>query len=253
MSADQQINITATPNTDGVITILHGKAKEPELPRKPLKIVGNISAPVEYSHHTIDWDLVNPLMVITPITPTNLAGRITFITDTDNPYADTVVGMLNYTDPLKNLAINTENKCSLKDLIRRLRTVAHYIRGEGFEAVIRRLTSFTSAATVETRSDEIRRGKGGASHFVSIDTDVPATITFCAPWFGVTADLATDIPDLFIDVDVCFDLSGPNASMQFWLDAPWMTDQIFRHADAIMSAVVARRPEGLLCIVGSVE
>lgn len=257
MKEEANVQVNAVPNEDGVLIIRYGQADPPALPLTPLSIIGNISAPIKYAvwtakHHR---SLTSAsLLLVTPPTLGDMCGSITFISDTSDPYADTVVGKLEFTNPLKVLAINTENKVDLKELIRRLRTVSHYIRGEGFEAVVRRLTSFSAKAQVDMKSEEIRRGKGGTSHFVDIDTDIPATITFCAPWFGTSSDAwIDDVAPLTIDVDVCFDLSGAGATMQFWLDAPWMTDQIFRYAEDLMNATVAKKPEYLLHIIGKLN
>jgi hypothetical protein len=257
MKEEANVQINAAPNQDGELIIRYGQAELPALPPTPLSIIGNLSAPIEYA---VKFATTGPLaldfaiLLVTPPTLQDTCGVITFISNTNDPYADTVVGKLEFTNPLKVLAINTENKVDLKELIRRLRTVSHYIRGEGFEAVVRRLTSFTAKAQVDMKSEEIRRGKGGTSHFVDIDTDIPATITFCAPWYGTSSDAwIDDVAPLTIDVDVCFDLSGSGATMQFWLDAPWMTDQLFRYATDLMNATVAKKPEGLLHIIGKLQ
>jgi hypothetical protein len=120
MEKDQKFNINVSTNEKGVITILHGKAKDPDPNPKSLSVKGTLTAPFNYylGRKNILDQMIEKCSLL--VSADNKFIQL-FVDDKSGIARDEITGTLTDNKALLDWDINTTERYSVRELVNFIR------------------------------------------------------------------------------------------------------------------------------------
>jgi hypothetical protein len=163
MNKDQQFNINVSTNKDGVITILHGKAQDPEPRPKSIEISGTLTAPFNY--YIGRKEILNTIKTQCHLIIDKDERSIVLVVDDKSGIStDRITGVLTTDERLAEWSINSSKAWTVRDFIKFIRPRKFmFAQGDQQIALIKELLEWHVKIEKEVKEFSDNRGNSLSS------------------------------------------------------------------------------------------
>lgn len=193
MGNETKVNVTVTEPAQ-VVTILHGKALDPQEPRV-VNIVGNIDAPKRYLQIRSD----NGKNFRSHILVSQDDLSITLIVDETDPFGAVIAGQLKFSKEFRLFEINTGKRFTTFDLAALIRMNRTYFESQDYaKKLVNDLQNFKAKVDKELEASDDKRGNITMKKIQAVSSNIPDSFKLNIPVFK---GLPIETIEVEIDID----------------------------------------------------